>query len=426
MSRPSNDPCASRHADPEVQISSRLQPTTNNIESTPATIQHSDRAEALWSARQLQHTDVQADDAASEAAESNTSVVSETEQLKKVVFSLQTLSVNDTNFTPRPFKGSSTDNEQVERWLEYFDTYTKFRGIDGPARLQLFQLLLQDQAADWLRTTPKTDDYSELLAAFRQRFAVSDIQRWEKATAIWTREQQPGESVDTYVTDIKNMARIVPVTDETQLRFAIVRGLRNNIKLHVLQSAAQTLDDVIKAARVAEAALTATGDVTSSDFTKLTQQVGELVDHLKKSSTTVNTVNAAPSRTPSPRRVRFDDSETSSLRGNSTSNNRTTDRNEQYRLREQYQPRPTPTAAQQVYRDEQPARYNNNNRWRGNTRCRNCGRFHDNDMRKCGAARTQCFNCLRYGHLARFCLAAPAPNQNTSWGQYFGPRPQQH
>ena len=51
------------------------------------------------------------------------------------------------------------------------------------------------------------------------------------------------ESVDTFVTDMRNMARIVPIRDEEQLRFAIVKGL------HVLQSAATTLDGVIKAAR---------------------------------------------------------------------------------------------------------------------------------------------------------------------------------
>ena len=65
--------------------------------------------------------------------------------------------------------------------------------------------------------------------------------------------------MDTYVTDVQNAAHIVPVNDQNLLRFAVVRGLKPAIRLHVLQTGAQTLDAVIKAARVAEAALSASG-----------------------------------------------------------------------------------------------------------------------------------------------------------------------
>ena len=79
---------------------------------------------------------------------------------------------------------------------------------------------------------------------------------------IWQRDQQPSEAVDTFMTAIQNAARIVPIHDATLIRFAIIRGLKPAIRLHVLQTGATTLDDVIRAARVAEAALSASGLVT--------------------------------------------------------------------------------------------------------------------------------------------------------------------
>ena len=57
--------------------------------------------------------------------------------------------------------------------------------------------------------------------------------------------------------------------------------MRGEIKLHVLQSAATTLEDVIKAARIAEAALVAAGEKSHPEFENLTKQVGELIDQLK-------------------------------------------------------------------------------------------------------------------------------------------------
>jgi len=312
----------------------------------------------------------------------------EEDRLKQVLWSLQTLAVNDKGFTPRPFTGSTTDVEKVERWLEHFKDYIEFRGIAGKAKIRLFRLLLEDQAADWLRTVPDTDDFDELLAAFRQRFAVSNIQKWKKATAIWTREQQPGESVDTFVTDMRNMARIVPIRDEEQLCFAIVKGLRGEIKLHVLQSAATTLEDVIKAARIAEAALVAAGEKQNPEIDRLTKQVGELIDQLKKSPPSVNTVTSASSRTPpqSPRRVRFDDAEPSASRRHDQSPNA--------RLTSSYQQRPAPQTEnnRSVYRPP-PQRYDNT-QWRGMEQsCGSCGRNHGPDRRECFAASRYCFNC---------------------------------
>ena len=221
------------------------------------------------------------------------------------------------------------------------------------------------------------------------------------------------------------MARIVPIRDEEHLCFAIVKGLRGEIKLHVLQSAATTLEDVIKAARIAEAALVAAGEKQNPEIDRLTKQVGELIDQLKKSPPSVNTVTSASVRTPpqSPRRVRFDDAEPSTSRRHDQSPNaRMTSSS--------YEQRPTPQTDNNrpVYRpQQQPRRYDNNNtQWRGNEmqqRCGSCGRNHGPDRRECFAASRFCYNCTRQGHLARFCRSAPGRfDPNMQWGRPYGPR----
>ena len=138
------------------------------------------------------------------------------------------MAINDTAFTPKPFNGVESDSDRTEQWLEYFTTYTAFRGISGVAKVHLFKLLLVDQAADWLRSLDVTvsSDFDELLRAFRRRYSLNDIDRWRKASSLWQRDQQSTESVDTYMTAIQNAARIVPINDPTLVRFAIIRGLR--------------------------------------------------------------------------------------------------------------------------------------------------------------------------------------------------------
>jgi len=51
---------------------------------------------------------------------------------------VQTLAINDVNFTPKPFSGTDKDTEKTERWLEYFYKNTAFRGISGHSHVPSF------------------------------------------------------------------------------------------------------------------------------------------------------------------------------------------------------------------------------------------------------------------------------------------------
>ena len=362
-----------------------------------------------------------------------------TEMMRTLMQTLETLPVNDGSFTPKQFTGSPKDIANVDKWLDYFSEYTKFRCLSPDRQLQLFKLLLTEQAADWLRALPQTvkDDMESLVDAFKQRFAQNELHRWQNASSMWTRQQHVDESVETFITAVKNLARLVPITDEEQIKFAVLKGMRKEIKMHVLQTDPKTLDDVIRAARIAEMAFTSTG--TDNQVADLTKQVSQLVDQLKKS--TVNAVQTpSRSRTPSPRRVHFDDRPERSSAGANIDSNlaavrrqphqqsseylpresrradsyRRTDTNHHYTSADRggqsptrnsfYSRQPSTTAPYNCSRPQPELRTNRSGG--GDRRCGNCGEFYCYEH-TCRAVGKPCFCCRKTGHFAKVCRHRP-------------------
>lgn len=233
---------------------------------------------------------------------------------------------------------------------------------------------------------------------------------------------------------MRNLARLVPITDEEQIKFAVLKGMRKDIKLYVLQANPKTLDDVIKAARIAEIAFTST--TTDNQVADLTKQVSQLVDALKKSS--VNAVQTSSrSRTPSPRRVHFVDMPERSTGAYDSrqpaerqrqphqqsienqprercqvdsyrriSNNFiTADRGRHSPTRDTfYSQQPSATT---LYSRPRPQPEVRTNRSGGvERRCGNCGAFYYYEH-VCRAVTKQCFYCHKTGHLANVCRSRP-------------------
>ena len=114
---------------------------------------------------------------------------------KAGIHALTRMSINDTALAPKPFHGTEQDAERTEQWLQYFETYAEFLDV-GDSKMQLFQLLMVDQATDWLRSLPPSTirNYKPLLDEFRKRYSLTDIDRWRKASSAWSREQSSPES----------------------------------------------------------------------------------------------------------------------------------------------------------------------------------------------------------------------------------------
>jgi uncharacterized protein (DUF2267 family) len=363
-----------------------------------------------------------------------------TAMLRVLMQTIQTLPVNDGTFTPKQFSGSLKDTNHVDKWLEHFTYYAEFRCLSADRKLQLFKLLLTDQAADWFRALPHDikEDSELLMAAFKERFAQNELHRWQNASSMWTRQQGEDESVDEFITAIRNLARLIPISDEEQVKFAIIKGLKRDIKQHVLQADPKTLEDITKAARIAEVAYTSTR--ADNKVADLTKQVTELVQHLKKS--TISSIQTAHrSRSPSPRRVHFDENAKTSQgslnadyeRAEIQRSQQRQQKSENQARRESYRPddRQKPILTNN-YRSTQPqqstdfhwrqsqtfAKMDNRPRYQldshqnhpteGERHCGNCGVLYYFDH-ACRAIGKQCFHCRKTGHFSKVCRSKPQP-----------------
>jgi hypothetical protein len=190
------------------------------------------------------------------------------------------LTLNDSNIAPKPFEGNDADSEQTERWLAGFRTYAKLRSLSPVSQTQYFALLMVKDAGLWLQSLSPdvTNNIDLLMTEFLKRFSLSALEKWRKSSSLWTRQQGPDESVDKFVSHMKNLARVIPITDPALLQFAITRGFRPDIKRHVLQSQPTTMDEVLSSARVSEIACAATS--SGDEVGMLRKQIATLIDKL--------------------------------------------------------------------------------------------------------------------------------------------------
>ena len=152
----------------------------------------------------------------------------------------------DTSLAPPPFKGAYT--EDADEWLSRFEKYALYRALPDGDKATFLGVLLRDDAADWHDTlvTAMRADWQALKHALKQRFRLSDLLRWKKASDLWNRCQADGEAVDVYVTAIKKMAVSVGVAGD-MLRYAIQCGLRPQLLKHAIQQQPTTVNDLVQA-----------------------------------------------------------------------------------------------------------------------------------------------------------------------------------
>jgi hypothetical protein len=136
--------------------------------------------------------------------------------------------LSEASLTPKAFGGSAAEIDNAERWLRYLNQYVQYRNLRDDEALTLFKLLLTDQAQDWLYALPddQADSFHRLQEAFMSRYTPNPLQRYQKASHMWSRMQQDNESVDSYFTAIKSAANQIKLRDEQQLCFCLIRGLK--------------------------------------------------------------------------------------------------------------------------------------------------------------------------------------------------------
>jgi len=146
-----------------------------------------------------------------------------------------------TGLSPPVFTGSGDPHF----WIRYFKSYIKFRKYADADALAIFELLMRDEAHTWF--IQLSDEikatFKNVEKEFLKRFAHRDCQQWQLVGDLFSRQQGPKETVDTYVEAMQRDFTQAHIEDATVLLHAVIRGLRPHIRYAVLQANCKTILD---------------------------------------------------------------------------------------------------------------------------------------------------------------------------------------
>ena len=315
---------------------------------------------------------------------------------------------------PSLFDGSSSQDPQM--WISGLQDFIKYKGLDDDKSLALFKLRLSSNARTWLTTLPagKQDTFGHLKTAFLERFQPQELEKFRFAKELFNQKQQPGQSVDSFITDLKSKASLVDMDAKSQL-WAALNGLLPHISAYVLEHTPESLDDVLRHARVVEmtrgSANHTTDDCISKQLDSLAQQMSSLTTKMN-SMTTAAISNSSNNNS---RHVTFNEPRSRSISpARYDSNQQINARNVQPRPRNDawqhnqrfnyqsnsYTQRPTgPT-----YQQQQPDLSRFPPQQQQQQPCGRCGRVrgHTNPL-LCAALNYTCHHCGKPGHSYRVC-----------------------
>jgi len=354
------------------------------------------------------------------------------------VNAITTVIMADASLVPPAFNGAS--GTDADAWIRKFINYCEFRHLEGDDRLPLLRLLLVDAASDWVQGLPAgvAENFDLVLESFRDRFVTNAASKIANLHEFWNRRQQEGQSAEDFINATRRIATKIPVTDEAVICHAAINGLRDDVKRFVILKGAETLDEAITAARLAEAAAVHVPDTSDKTMAKdihdLKAMFVKLVTNSSSASNQPAVGNVAPTPTASgPAAANGTTTQQSHGRDNGR---RFGGRGRGFRHdRPQWQPRrapydrqanayqyvptfPQPTftvptatptqtrfqpTAQTFIPQQQQTVQHGTSATTNNTglNCCNCGRFHANNI--CFASSAVCFNCGVTGHFARCC-----------------------
>jgi hypothetical protein len=192
----------------------------------------------------------------------------------------------DGALIPPPFYGLPTEN--AHEWSNYFTRYVKYKRLDAEQALELFVVLLRGSAATAFSTLDAATQSNHVKVGkwFDDRYKFSPRRKFQLGQELLLRKQAAGESVDDFFVAIQALARQIDDKPSNDLiRHAITSGLRPTIAGHVMAFAAKadSIDELLEAARVAELMTAATPDASAIE--SLVAEVKRLGSRIDASTT---------------------------------------------------------------------------------------------------------------------------------------------
>ena len=159
---------------------------------------------------------------------------------------------------PPPFRGSYQEDGQ--EWLETVSWYVSTqRTPNERSKIALVGLLLLDDAKRWfLQQTvvePPADNgarpdgaiatFQQFKDAFLRRFQRGQADLWREQALIWQHKQKPGQSTQSYLNELQDIAGRARATPE-QVLTAAISGLADDVKTFCLSHELANIQDLLR------------------------------------------------------------------------------------------------------------------------------------------------------------------------------------
>ena len=194
-------------------------------------------------------------------------------------------------FQPHGYSGKTTEN--ARDFLSSFNNYCKLNNIDDSEKVLSFEMCLSGTAKCWYLGLPKDtkNDFTQTLAEFEKNYLTNN--QWLNITRLENRRMLTSESAETFIADMSNLALMVGASDD-ELSKALIRGLPDKLKWHVVSFNPTTLGDTIQRILLGEATISFGGSEQMNAVTdntlvnavnKLDQRLDRLEDLCKSNKT---------------------------------------------------------------------------------------------------------------------------------------------
>ena len=313
--------------------------------------------------------------------------------------------IADSIIAPKNFTGD-TSKQDPEQYLTQFNKFAQYKCIPDKEKGQLLQLLCTDTAQDWIGNLPQMQllNWPALEREFRAAFCKSEHLKYVDVQKLFQTPQGDDEKVDAYFIRMRKAARCLNLADEILL-FAIIGGLKANVKQFCIQNAPQSLNDALRCARIAEASVTVDPTVAllekvlnanAQNAIKQETAMKHLTEHLSALSLNPAVASTAE-RSPTAEPMRWQSSP--------SDQNRPSEQDFDRHSRPTFS-RGRPMRPQQIQRQNYVQRNFNRRPTDENQKCDNCGyELHENPA-SCPARSDRCRSCTSLGHWARMCRTA--------------------